>query len=385
MSENDFNPEQTRRWRLILGADDGCGAIKLSGRDLEMDKALSGLYDNQSEDGRERSSGLGSSAPRVARWLGDIRTYFPASVVQVMQADAIERLGLTQLLAEPEMLDSVQPNIHLVATLASLGKALPQKSRESARQVVAKVVAEVEKRLADRLTQAVRGALAKSLRTRRPRHNDIDWLRTISANLKNYQPELGTVIPEHLVGYGRRSTGIQREIVLCVDQSGSMATSVVYASIFSCVLASISSVRTSLVVFDTEVVDLTEKLDDPVDVIFGTQLGGGTDIGRALAYCRPLITHPTDTIMILISDLFDGRNDSVVAHMKALLTAGVTVIVLLALSDDGRPSYNAKTASQLAELGIPAFTCTPDQFPDLIAMAINHEDLGVWGAQAERK
>src|ERR1051326_3136729 len=252
-----------------------------------MDAALAALYGAGGEDGSgpaQRRGGLGSSAPNVARWLGDIRTYFPASVVRVMQQDALERLNLRQMLLEPELLQAVEPDVHLVADLIALKSVMPAKTRETARQVVRRVVEELEKRLANPLRQAVTGSLNRAIRNRRPRHNEIDWHRTIRANLKHYQPDYRTIIPETRLGHGRKR-GSLRDIVLCVDQSGSMATSVVYAGIFGAVLASLPAVQTRMVVFDTAVVDLTEELHDPVELLFGTQLGGGTDTAAAPGYC----------------------------------------------------------------------------------------------------
>lgn len=376
---------RTRRWRLLLGEGQSEG---LDSADLGMDAALSALYDNQSdgEPGSKDSMvvGMGSSAPRVARWLGDVRTYFPSTVVQVMQSDAIDRLGLKQLLLEPEMMSAVQPDVHLVATLASLRSLLPERAKSTARTVVRTVVEQVERRIADRLRSSVRGALNRAERTRRPRPGDIDWNRTLLANLKTYQPDLGTVIPERLVGFGRKQTGFAREIVLCVDQSGSMATSVVYASIFASVLASIRALKTSLVVYDTAVVDLTDELSDPVDVIFGTQLGGGNDTPRALAYCEPLITRPRDTVFCLISDLYEGQGSAeMIRRLGAIAGQGVTAFVLLALDDEGKPSYEKENAAALAALGIPCFACTPDAFPDLMAVAISRGDVAQWAASRE--
>ena len=375
--------ERERRWRLALGAAPSGRADALSAQDAAMDAALAVLYDNDGSGagGRtRRGGGLGRSAPRVARWLGDIRTYFPTSVVQVMQADAIDRLGLNQLLLEPEMLDSVEPDVHLVATLVNLGRVMPEKAKASARQVVAAVVAQVEEKLADKVVQAVRGALNRAARTNRPRLNDINWSRTIAANLGNYLPELGTVVPERLIGYGRKQTGIQREIVLVVDQSGSMATSVVYASIFAAVLASITTVKTHLVVYDTAVVDLTEQLNDPVDVIFGTQLGGGTDTSKALAYCENLVQRPHETIMVLISDLYDFDRTQMLRRLAEFQQQGVTLVTLLALDDNGTPSFDHDVASTLASMGVPAFACTPDAFPEMIALAITKGDLTGWAS-----
>ncbi|MDQ0582980.1 VWA domain-containing protein [Streptomyces rishiriensis] len=373
--------ERLRRWRLVLGGDaaDGTGQA-LSGRDAEMDEALTALYGKESgaRTGRERSAGLGASAPSVARWLGDIRRYFPSSVVQVMQRDAIDRLGLSALLLEPEMLEAVEADVHLVGTLLSLNKAMPETTKETARAVVRKVVEDLEKRLATRTRAALTGALDRGTRVRRPRHHDIDWNRTIAVNLKHYLPEYGTVVPERLVGYGRASRSVKKEVVLCIDQSGSMASSVVYASVFGAVLASMRSINTRLVVFDTAVADLTDLLDDPVDVLFGTRLGGGTDINRALAYCQARITRPAETVVVLISDLYEGGiRDEMLKRVAAMKASGVQFVALLALSDEGAPAYDREHAAALAALGVPAFACTPDLFPDVMAAAIEKRPLPV--------
>ncbi|MEV4355706.1 VWA domain-containing protein [Nonomuraea sp. NPDC049625] len=372
--------ERLRRWRLVLGGGDADGTgLGLEGLDARMDAALSAVYDQGGREGG-REGGLGASAPRVARWLGDIRSYFPSTVVQVMQKDAIETLNLTRLLLEPEMLEAVEPDVHLVGTLLALNRVMPDQARESARAVVRKVVDELERRLAQKTRAAVTGALDRSARTHRPKRvADIDWDRTIRANLKNYLPEKNTVVPSRLVGYARRQRSVQREVVLCIDQSGSMAASVVYSSVFGAVLASTRSLKTSLVVFDTAVVDLTDQLHDPVELLFGTQLGGGTDINRAIAYCQGLITRPTDSIFILISDLYEGGvREEMLRRVAAMTQAGVQAIVLLALSDEGAPFYDHENAAALAAMGVPAFACTPDAFPDLMAAAIERRDIAQW-------
>jgi Mg-chelatase subunit ChlD len=373
--------ERLRRWRLVLGGGADGTCVGLAGDDARVDAALAALYGGDGGgDGRrgaggdgERGASLGASAPRVARWLGDIRKFFPSTVVQVMQKDAIERLDLTRLLLEPEMLEAVEPDVHLVGTLLSLNRVMPAKAKESARSVVRKVVEELERRLAQRTRTALTGALNRAARVNRPRrHADIDWHRTIRADRR-------TVVPERLVGYARRQQAVQREVVLCIDQSGSMAASVVYSSVFGAVLASMRSLRTSLVVFDTAVVDLTEQLSDPVELLFGTQLGGGTDINRAVAYCQGLIGRPNDTIFVLISDLLEGGvREEMLRRVAAMKAAGVQVVALLALSDEGAPYYDRDNAAALAALGVPAFACTPDAFPDLMAAAIQRNDLGQW-------
>lgn len=376
MTQKPSNEALQRRWRLMLGNE--ADSLTLNDADAAIDRTLSALYEAPS---RSRSGGLQGSAPNVARWLGDIRQYFPSSVVQVMQKDAMDRLGLHQMLLEPELLRTVEADVHLVSTLLSLNRIMPNKTKDTARQVVRKVVDELERKLANPLRQAVAGSLNRAARNFRPRHNEIDWIRTIRANLRHYQADYHTIIPERRIGFARKSQSL-RDIVLCVDQSGSMAPSVVYASIFAAVLASIKAVSTQVVVFDTAIVDLTPLLADPVDVLFGTQLGGGTDINRALAYCQGLIRRPQETIFVLISDLYEGGNaKEMLARAKALVDSGVQTIALLALDDSGAPSYDHRHAAYFTELGIPCFACTPDKFPDLMAAAIRKQDLMTWAAQ----
>jgi len=375
-----------RRWRLILGRDaaDTLPGAELSTDDEKVDGALEALYGGDGDSPTDPRGGLGGSRPNVARWLGDIRTYFPQPVVQVLQRDAIERLGLRQLLLEPELLAEVQPDVHLVADLIALASVIPARTRETARQVVGQVVEQLKRRLAQQLVTAVNGALDRGARTRRPKLPDVDWDRTIRANMATYDAARRTVVPEHLVGHGRRCRQAQlKDVIICVDQSGSMATSVVHASILAAVLASVRSLRTSLVVFDTEVADLTEELHDPVDLLFGVQLGGGTDIARAVAYCQRLVSRPADTVLVLVTDLYEGGDvDQLRARVAGLVRSGVTVVCLLALSDSGAPSHDDELAAQLAALGVPCFACTPDAFPALMAAALEGRDVGAWAEGA---
>lgn len=379
--------ERARRWRLVLGGVDdeqgagGIASMPLRGPDSRVDAALGALYDVAGPGRRRgaRSGGLGSSAPAVVRWLGDIRRCFPSPVVQVLQRDAIERMNLRQLLLEPEMLGAVEPDLQLATMIVELSRMLPDTTRASARQVVRQVVEQLERRVAARTRQAVGGALARAHRNRRPRPADIDWHRTIRANLQHYLPDRGTIVPEHLVGHGRRQRSLARDVVVAIDQSGSMADSVVHAAVFGSVLASMPALDTRVIAFDTSVVDLTPLLQDPVDVLFGVQLGGGTDIAAAIAYCAQCISRPAETLLVLVSDLFEGGNGDLLAERVAsLVRSGVTVLVLLALSDDGAPAYDHARAAQFAELGVPSLACTPDAFPDLLAAAIEGHDLARW-------
>ncbi|MDY6940074.1 MAG: VWA domain-containing protein [Cyanobacteriota bacterium] len=392
--DREGNLKHLRRWRLILGPDqteastEGAGiesadaqgadaqgagrpdaSVSLTETEQAIDAAMEAVYES------ERSGDLGRSSPRVARWLGEVRTYFPTSIARILQQDALDRLDLYHLLLEPEILETVEPDVRLVADLLSLHRGMSPTQRQSLRQVVEEVVAALQEQLAHPLASAVRGARRKTHRNRRPRHRELDWERTIRANLKHYLPQYRTLVPVTRIGRTPSKSSLP-EIVLCIDRSGSMATSVVYASIFAAVLASLDSLKTYLVGFDTSIVDLTDRLQDPVEVLLGMQLGGGTDIDRALACCQGLIDAPRETILVLISDLYEGGNsDAMLARVARLCEIGVRLVVLLALNDEGAPDFDRQNAQHLADLGIPTFACTPDRFPEVMAAALDGRDL----------
>lgn len=372
--------EQIKRWRLVLGSDTNDElTCTLSNLEIGIDNTLEALYNSN------KKGGLGASSPNVSRWLGDIRTYFPNSVVKVMQQDALKRLNLTAMLTEPELLETVVPDVHLVANLMTLSRTIPEKTKDTARMVVRKVVNELIQKLNAPTQQAIIGSLNRSARNRRPRHNEINWNETIKKNLKHYQEAYKTIIPEVRIGYGRKRKAM-KDVVLCLDQSGSMGTSVIYSGIFGAVMASIPAIQTKMVVFDTAVVDLTEELDDPVELLFGVQLGGGTDIAKALQYCQQIISKPLDTVLILITDLYEGGNlQEMRKKATELSNAGVQVICLLALNDDGAPSYDHENATFLSSLGIPVFACTPDIFPELMATALGKQDINHWAGKKDIK
>ena len=386
--------ETLKRWRLLLGGDnaDGTGAA-LSESEAQIDKALSALYEFERrgqfeyEEKDNKRVGREASAPNVARWLGDIRQYFPQSVVQVMQDDALKQPELQKkLLFDPQILEQATHDVHLLATIMELGKLIPPQTKDTARRVVQKVVDELLQKLSQNTVQAISGALNRSVRNRNPRLNEMDWNSTIRKNLKNYQADYKTIIPEIKVGYGRKTRRALKDVVLCLDQSGSMGTSVVYSGIFGAVMASIPAIKTQMVVYDTEVVDLTEDLQDPVDLLFGVQLGGGNDTNKALRYCQQIISKPNDTVLVLITDLYEGGGEperQMRLRMQELVSAGVQLIVLLALGDNGTPSYEQGNAQFLAQLGVPVFACTPDLFPDLMAAAIAKQDLNQWAGDRD--
>ena len=378
--------DRVERFRLILGKTADAGLCALSNRSsvlgadsVEIDDALEQIYaieDEKPEEQGERSAGLGRSAPRLAKWLGDIRQYFPRDVVAVIQQDAIERKGLQQLLFEPETLGQVTPSIELVGTLMSLKGMIPEKTKETARMVVRAVVDELIKKMESEIISAVRGAIDRSRHSPLKSLPNLDWKRTIGKNLANYIKEKKTIIPDRFFFWSRQLRRREWNVIVCMDQSGSMAESVVYGAVTGAILASMPALETHVVVFDTEVVDLTEQCSDPVDILFGVQLGGGTDINRAVKYCQELISDPRKTLFILITDLYEGGNQrELVRRMEEMAQSGVRAVTLLALSDSGVPTYDEHLAKKLRALGVPCFGCTPNMLPELLSTAIKGGNL----------
>jgi len=389
------------RWRLILGREADAGLCGLAGRgglldgdQADLDDALGQIYGGEGEGegqgegrgdaglgkgaakSRKRDAGLGSSAPRLAKWLGDIRGYFSKDVVAVIQRDAIEQKGLKQLLFEPETLGQVTPNVELVGTLMALKGMIPDRTKEAAREVVRAVVEEITRRLRGGLEQAVRGALDRSRPSPIRSLPNLDWARTIRRNLKNYDAARKVLIPESFHFFARQHRRREWNVIVAMDQSGSMADSVVYGGVMGAILASLPALETHVIAFDTEVVDLTAKCHDPVDLLFGVQLGGGTDINRAVGYCRGLVHDPRKSLFLLITDLYEGGNArELVRQVEELVAAGVRMICLLALSDGGVPSHDEAMARRFADLGVPCFGCTPALLPPLLEGALKGQDL----------
>lgn len=384
-SELPIDPTELKRWRLILGPGSQesfaklvAGQVSLDADQVLMDEALAAIYDEtESQPSQARGAGHGKSAPNLAKWLGDIRTYFSEDVVTVIQQDAIYRKGMTQLLFEPEMLRNVQPNLQLVGTLMSLSNQIPERTKETARMIVRAVVEQIKLSLEQKIRQAVLGALNRQAHSPLPHANNIDWKWTISRNLKNYSPSLGKLVPQRVYFFSRKQRTHRWTVIVAMDQSGSMAESIVYGAVTGSIFASLPALKTHVVAFDTEVVDLTETCrQDPVDVLFGVQLGGGTDINRAVAYCESLVTAPSETILILLSDLYEGGNAAQLQRrLQGLVESGVRVLCLLALSDHGVPSYDERLAKKISSLGIPCFGCTPNRLPDLVEGALRGNDL----------
>ncbi len=382
---SDADRDALLRFRLALGpgADSvsarfglgnlGAGA---SGLDLgeaqlgELDGALDFVYG-------ERSASLDRSRPYIPKWLATLRQFFRQDVVALVQKDAIEKKGLTQLLFEPETLPFLEKNVELVATLLSAKGLIPDQAREAARAIVHEVVEDVRRKLESEMRTAVLGTVRRDRTSPLKVMRNLDWKRTIHRNLKGWDRESKRLVPERFYFWANQRRHHEWDVSILVDQSGSMAESVVYSSIMAAIFASIDVLRTRLLFFDTEVVDVTPLLVDPVDVLFTAQLGGGTDINRAVAYAQQnFVERPEKTIFLLISDLYEGGNQAeLLVRMRQLVDAKVKVICLLALSDSGTPSYDHDVASRLKEMSIPCFGCTPSLLPRVIERVMKGQDL----------
>lgn len=376
--------EQLSRWRLILGAETensfaGMGAGGLSQEELLMDSALGAIYGGPGESfngGPGGGAGRGPSSPVISKWLGDLRTLFDPETVAVVQNDAIERKGLKQLLLEPELLEGLEPDLNMASTLLMLKDQIPKKSKESARKYIRKIVEQINKLLENDVRRAVTAALNRRAHSPLPSAAALDFPYTIRRNLKNYNAELKTIIPERVWFFDRSSRINRWHIILDIDQSGSMGESILYSSVMACVLASMQAVKTSVVAFDTQIMDLTPLCADPVDLLFGFQMGGGTDIAKSIAYCQGLVEAPTKTLFFLISDLCEGGNRAaLLRRVEELKTSGVSVIVLLAIADGGKPYYDPQTAERIAAMDIPCFACAPEKLPELLKRALTRSEI----------
>jgi hypothetical protein len=395
--------DRYQRWRLILGkrvedqmstqrcaaGQGAAGEATLSRDMLDMDAALGAIYDieeTQPEEKGQRRAGLGKSQPKISTWLGDIRKYFANDVIAVIQQDAIEKKGWTQLIFEPESLSQITPSVELVGTLMSMKGMIPDKTKETAREVIRAVVEEIKKRMSAEIERAVRGALDRSRHQPIASLPNMDWKRTIGSNLKNYLPDRRILIPDHFFFFARQHRRREWNVIVCMDQSGSMADSVIYGSVMGSIFASIPALETHVVAFDTEVVDLTAQLTDPVDLLFGIQLGGGTDIHRAVTYCQGFVSNPQRTLFILLTDLFEGGNEAaLVRRLEEMAASGVRAMCLLALSDSGVPSYDESLAKKLTNIGVPCFACTPNLLPQMLEATLKGRDLGAIAAKFDTR
>lgn len=353
------------RWKLVLGQDaDSNNEVLLNNEQIEVDQLLQAIY------GDGGSGSLGRSAPKIKKWLDGIRLNFPSEVVQIIQADALERQGLKEMLLEPELLEKLEPSVSLVALILQLQHLVPEKSKAVARLLVERLVREIEKKLINKLQFAVQKATRQHSRPTAPSNSNIDWNKTVYKNLKNYRPEIKSIIPDRWFGFKKGYSLPQ--VFIVVDKSESMIHSMIFASIMASILAKLKSIQSHLIFFDTEISDVSNKFNDPIDILFSTPCGGGTDIALAMQYVKQQIINPKRSLIFLISDLYEGGNKSDLLYLcKSIKDQGTSLLCLLNLDDEGTADFDHHLASLMAALDIPCFACPPEKFPDLISEHLN--------------
>jgi uncharacterized protein with von Willebrand factor type A (vWA) domain len=371
--------ETLRRWRLALGkyADTGLGGYNLDSNDQRADRALDYLYAHElqrrgmrtSKSGRKGS--LDPSQITPLAWLDEVRKLFPQSVLETVQAHALDNLGMTELLNDPKTLDALEPNRDLLKSLIAFKGSANPAVQEKIREIAKKVVEEILQRLKPKVDRALSGRPNRFRRSQHKSMQNFDWRATLRDNLKNYDPQRKVIIADRLRFYGRSQRRLPWTIILCVDQSGSMLSSTIYAAVMAAILAGLPSLTIKLIVFDTSVVDLSDQCEDPVSVLMAVQLGGGTNIGKAVAYCEHLVTQPTRTVFVLLSDFEEGGSVApLIAAVRRMAAARVTMLGLAALDESARPEYDRATAERLASAGMKIAALTPDRFADWLGEVI---------------
>ncbi len=360
--------EQARRWRLMLGryADQNLSQANLSTEQLKIERNLDYLYQQEYkrrgvEQSKNRHGGLEASQLTAINWLNQSRKLFPKSTFERMQRQAIERYQMTDLLKNPQHVKQLEPNPAVAKALLSMRGRLSADMKEAIRELIQKVVEELLQKIRTQFLQALQGRRNRFRRSHIKQAQNFDWRRTIRENLKHYQPELQKIIIQNPYFNARVQKHLPWEIVLCVDQSGSMLDSVMYAAICASILSALPAVNISLVLFDTQVVDLSHMAHDPVEVLLTIQLGGGTNIGQALQYCAKKIKQPSRSILVLISDFEEGAS---VQHMlnttAELHQQGCKLLGLAALDQEANPTYDMNMAQQLQDRGMKIAAMTPE-------------------------
>ncbi len=356
------------RWRLVLGryADRRLETAALSGRQQRIDAALESLYGREYEGRGLRETGprgpgsLDGSRPRLVDWLGEVRDLFPRETVEVIERHALERYGLTELVTDPQALEKLQPNQELLRTLLALRGHLNGEVLVIARRIIRQVVDEIRRQLEAEVRQVFSGRLNRFRHSPLPIGRNFDVHGTIRRNLRHYDVERARLRVESLRFFERNSRRLPWDVILCVDQSGSMADSVIHSAVMAGILGGLPSLRVKIVVFDTNVVDLSDHADDPVETLMRVQLGGGTDIGKAMRYCAQLIDNPQRTVLVLVSDFCEGASPAdLVRTVRSLAEARVRLLGLASLDGQAEPVHDRDMAARLADCGMRIAALTP--------------------------
>ncbi|MFC9996829.1 VWA domain-containing protein [Nocardia sp. NPDC127526] len=373
MSELDPTLE---RWRLILGAAGSCvtGSARLSAEAAGRDAALDWLYERDDDLARRdirRTGGDGPSIVHAVDWLDDIHTLFPKTTIERLERDAVQRYGLHEVLTDPGVLERLEPNTELLGAVLRTKHLMNPEVLRMARRIVEQVVRELMERLASEIRTSFTGT-----RSRRPsriaRAADFDFPKTVRTNLAHYRPEERKLYVETAHFRARTRRHIDNwQVILLVDQSGSMASSVIHSAVTAACLWNLPGIKTHLLAFDTAVVDLTREVDDPVELLMKVQLGGGTDIARALAYAAQLVEQPRRTIIAVISDFYEGGDENWLVRTAASLVAeGATVLGLAALDEQADPVFDHAMGRRLADVGVHVGAMTPGELAGFIAETI---------------
>lgn len=366
--------EILNRWRLVLGKY-AAGQISFSGNGvkmMEMEEVLDYLYSREYGDEQEirkdRQGGSGDSQLTVPHWLSKIKTLFPRSTVEIMERHALEKYEMTELLTDPEVLRKLEPNKELLKTILQLKHMMKGDVLALARQVVRKVADELTKKLEQEVKKNLFGCLNRNVSSPIRSMRNLDMKKTIRKNLKNFDTETGQMILKQVYFSSRMKKYNQWRVIICVDESGSMLDSVIHSAIMAGIFARLPMLDTRLVIFDTNVVDLSGYADDPVETLMSVQLGGGTNIAGALAYCEQLIGMPHRTMVVLVTDLYEGGGYHRLYQVcSGIIESGAKLIVLPALDHDAVPNYDRRAAAALADMGASVGAMTPEELSGFIA------------------
>lgn len=364
------------RWRLVLGQTAEQHGIDLG--DDEEARRIEGLvgylYAPAGGDDRpqDRTGGLGPGhAMNVPRWVDEVGQLFPREAKEVMERELIQRKGLRELMEKPEILERIEPNQELVKTLLTHRDLMNEKTRTLARKIIDKVVAELKKKLKVQIEPAITGAIRRDKHSPRRVYRNLDLKRTVRRNLHNFDAKSRKLLVDRLYFYAAERNSRPWHIIVAVDQSGSMLDSAIYSAVMASIFVELPSVRTSLFLFDTDIADLTDQVGQPVDVLLSIQLGGGTDITKALQYAYQLVHQPARTIVVLVTDFYEGRAErDLVGQVKEMTQAGIRMIGLGALGYDARPEYNKATAAKCRKVGMDILSCTPEKLAEAMAQII---------------
>lgn len=372
--------EQLNKWRLMLGryADQQIGFGEGSESYQGMDDVLDFLYSREygEDDGirnpKELMGGSGQSRLTVSKWINEVNRLFPKETVEILEKQALDRYGLTELLTDESVLEKMEPNQELLKMILQLKGMMSPRVLQAAKEIVRKVVEELRKKFEQDIRQSLEGRVDKNQESAVATARNLDVKKTIQRNLKHYDKERGRLVLEKVYFYARVKQHVTWHVVIAVDESGSMLDSVIHSSVMAGIFASLPMLETKLVIFDTNVVDLSGFVEDAVETLMNVQLGGGTDIGKAVRYCESLITIPERTIFVLVTDLYEGGSiRETYAASRAIVESGAKMIVLTALDKDANPNYNRNVAAQMAALGAHVAAMTPSELAEWVGKIVN--------------